>query len=146
MHHVFIDTNALLQFYKYTSDDLTQLEKVAAHVKSGEISVIATSHIEDEIKRNREKVIADTLKTFRDQKFPKQFPAMAKSYGDYKTLREKIGTVEAAYKDLLDKVDADIAAATLQADSVLIHCGRLEWPSSRNYGRSRRKFLFRLAV
>jgi hypothetical protein len=119
MHHVFIDTNGLLQFYKYTSDDLTQLAKIAGHVMSGEITIFSTTHVSDELKRNREKVIADTLKTFRDQRFPKQFPSIAKGYTSYQGLRKKITEAEKVYRDLLEDIDTDIAAVTLQADKVL---------------------------
>ena len=51
--HVFIDTNILLNFYHYTSDELDALNNVFASHNQGAANVYLTDQVCDEFKRNR---------------------------------------------------------------------------------------------
>jgi hypothetical protein len=50
---LFIDANVFLSFYRFSSDDLEQLEKLTVLVKTGRIRLWLPEHVVDEFYRNR---------------------------------------------------------------------------------------------
>ena len=63
---VFIDTNVLLNMYHLSGPDLAELEKLLGFVKGGSIDVIISKQVEEEFWRNRENVIYDALRQFKE--------------------------------------------------------------------------------
>ena len=71
---VFIDTNVLLSFYRFTSDDLDELRKLTEAIKVGAITFALPEQVKQEFWRNRESKIAEALTRLREQKLNLQFP------------------------------------------------------------------------
>lgn len=63
MDYIFIDTNIWLSLFYFTSDDLKQFEKLKTLVGT-EIKLIVPSQLQDELRRNRETKLKDSLKDF----------------------------------------------------------------------------------
>ena len=61
---IFIDTNILLNFYHFTSDDLDALNGVFVSHAQGAVTVHLTDQVRDEFNRNREGKLRDALKQF----------------------------------------------------------------------------------
>ena len=80
MKHLFIDTNVLLSFLHFTSDDLEEIRKLSALIKSGAITLLLPEQVKDEFRRNREIKLADSLQRLRQQKLNLQFPQICKAY------------------------------------------------------------------
>lgn len=114
--YVFIDTNIYLSFYHYSSDDLEQLKKLHVTITSGPIILVTTNNLKDEFARNRENKIADALKQFRENKFPKKFPELFKDFPEYQTIKESVRGFEQATDALLNKLQASVHDKTLRAD------------------------------
>ncbi len=66
--NLFIDTNVLLGFYRFTEDDLDRLSQLEdLIVKTKDISLFVTEQQIDEFHRNRDGVIAQALKEVRSE-------------------------------------------------------------------------------
>jgi predicted nucleic acid-binding protein len=117
--HVFIDTNILLNFFHFSKDELDALNDVFASHEHGAAKVHLTQQVCDEFKRNRENKIKDALKRFKEIKFAAQLPSFMKAYEEYNTIRRLSTELQSAVKAISEKVDADIVAQQLLADSLI---------------------------
>ena len=117
--NLFIDTNILLSFYHFTSDDLAQLRKLAAAVQKRDILLLVPDQVVDEFRRNRDAKIADALKGLRAQKLAFQYPQMCKDYSEYGELRELQGDYEQKHARLVERVLEDASHENLNADDIV---------------------------
>jgi hypothetical protein len=116
---LFIDTNIFLSFYKFTDEDLEQLEKIIKLIDSKAIILIITEQVVDEFKRNRESVISDMIKNFRGHNHAINFPCFCKNYQEYEEIRESTKNIEKLHKELLRKVQKAAKDKTFHADKIL---------------------------
>jgi predicted nucleic acid-binding protein len=117
--NLFIDTNILLSFYHFTSEDLEELKKLAVLINKNAIRLFLPEQVVHEFRRNRDAKIADALKRLRQQKIGLQFPQLCKDYAEY----EKLTNLQVAYDQthaaLLSRVERDIAVQALKADKII---------------------------
>src|SRR5882757_3295608 len=90
---VFIDTNILLDIYHLSGPDLEELRKLTKMVEKGKVELLVSQQVVDEFWRNRERVIADALKRFRESKATAQIPNIIRTYPESKDLREAVDKV-----------------------------------------------------
>ncbi len=117
--NLFIDTNILLNFYHFSTDDLEELNKLLVLIRNDEIVLFMPEQVINEFYRNRENKINDSLKEFRKEKIERPFPQMTKHYPEYKTLREAIKTFDENRQALLEKLLGDINTNSLKADVLI---------------------------
>lgn len=117
--HLFVDTNVLLAFYHFTSEDLDQLRKLVDLIAKGDLRLHLPDQTVSELWRNRENKLADAIGKIRSQRLDLQFPQICKDYEEYGLLRQLQRDFEAAHARLIDRVSTDAAATTLKADAVL---------------------------
>ena len=117
--HVFVDTNILLSFYHYSSDELDALNDVFANHEHGSATVYVTEQVKDEFVRNRDGKIKDALKKFKDSKIHLQFPSFMKGYEEYGRLREIAAEAKELNKSILEKVNKAIESEELRADELI---------------------------
>lgn len=72
--HLFIDTNAYLQFYRHTIDDAQVLDSLIGHVERGSVVVHLPTHVLDECNRNRERELHNSTDAFRKAPLPGAYP------------------------------------------------------------------------
>jgi predicted nucleic acid-binding protein len=128
MTKLFVDTNAFLGFYAYSSDDLAQLNKLVDEMKAGKIELLLTDQVINEFNRNRESKIAETLRSFTEKAEIDKFPRLVQHYDEYLELAK----VTKAYKDLKEKVmkalDKDILERKLPADVIFAEIVKVAKP------------------
>lgn len=117
--NLFIDTNILLSFYHFSSEDLEELQKLSVLLRRNQVALFVTEQLKNEFGRNRSGKIADALKRFKEQKLALQFPQLCKDYGEYEKLRDLQKEYEATHTALLVRVSEDIAESHLKADQVI---------------------------
>ncbi|MBD5779651.1 DUF4935 domain-containing protein [Pelagicoccus sp. NFK12] len=117
--HVFIDTNILLNFFHFTKDELSALGDVFASHERGAAKVHLTVQVRDEFRRNREKKISDALKKYKETVRSVQFPSFMKPYEQYTEIRSLSNKMQAASKELLEKLNEDISTKSLHADQLI---------------------------
>lgn len=117
MLNVFIDSQIWLSFYKLSSEDLEQLKKLKGLLKK-EIKLFITQQVVDEVKRNRESVILETLKGF--ERSPDiQFPTFVKGYSEYTNIKNVLTELQENHKEWLEQIKKDIRNQTLVADEII---------------------------
>jgi hypothetical protein len=116
---LFLDANIYLGFYKLSEDDLEELRKLVVAVNDDPNSLILTQQVVDEFERNREGIIAESLRMMDDSKLPKSFPRLFMNYPEYEDLREALQEFESQRGTLLSRARADAQARTLHADQLI---------------------------
>jgi predicted nucleic acid-binding protein len=119
MFQLLIDTNVLLRFYAYSDDSLTEVEKLSALQKSGEINIIVTDQIVEEHYRNRDRELAESIKRLEAIASVPQIPRFAEHYAEAKELREAFGKAKEAKNKLIATLRAELAENNLRADKVI---------------------------
>jgi len=117
--NLFVDTNIYLDFYHFSKDDLEELKKLVDVIKKGEINLIVTSQVVEEIKRNRDSKIADAYKQFVDSKLELKIPEMCKSYSEFSIIKTALRTIDTARTKLQEELDNSIRDHSLQADTLI---------------------------
>lgn len=117
--NLFVDTNILLDFFHFTSEDLEELRKLAVLVREGEVKLYVPDQVIDEFKRNRESKIGDALKRCQGQRLSLQFPQLCKEYPEYETLREFQRDYQQTHERLLEDIRQDVQNRELKADHAI---------------------------
>lgn len=116
LKHLFIDSNIWLSLYHYSSDDLEQFKKLKGYIgKTIKLYIPMQTH--DEVYRNRDAKILDSLKKFRE--FSITFPNFTKSYPEYSDFSGKYSSLKAQHTEWLRKIESDIQSLTLPADNAI---------------------------
>lgn len=116
--HIFIDTNVLLAFYHYTSDDAEQLKIIAKLAKKNELVLYLTEQVVDEFKRNRENKLAAAIKDLEKWGKAPGIPRCMIGYTEVKTYQEAVSAVEKARSALITQARKDAQERTLSADTL----------------------------
>lgn len=116
---VFIDTNTYLSFYRLSKSDINEMQKMLHAMASGELKVLLTDQVVDEYWRNREGVIADALKKFRDGRAPNQFPRLVHGYDELREIRKLSADLDKLVVKLSEMVEADARTERLRADQLV---------------------------
>lgn len=116
MKNLFIDSNIWLSLYHFTSDDLEQFSKLKV-LKKTDIRLFIPSQTRNEVQRNRDAKIKDSLSKF--EKFDFSFPAFCKSYTEYPDFSRDMNDLKRRHKAWCDKIHTDIGNQELPADKVI---------------------------
>lgn len=117
--NLFIDANIFLDFYHFSNDDLDELKKLIDLINKGEITLVITTQIIDEVKRNRDNKVSDAYKKFQDSKIDINLPQICKSYDEFAKIRDLSKTFRELKNNLDEKLKNDIDKRTLKADEVI---------------------------
>lgn len=116
---VFIDTNILLDIYHLSGPDLEELRKLKKMVQEDKVELLVSSQVVDEFWRNRERVILDAMKTFRESKATAKVPNIIRIYPQAKELKLAVDKTNDTVKALIAKATEDIENDALRADEVI---------------------------
>lgn len=117
--NLFIDANIFLDFYHLSGGDIEELKKLVALLEDGKITLFSCPQLREEIKRNRDGKISDSMKEFKKANFKVSFPAFCKQYDQYKEIRGLLTEANKKHSDLYAKAMEDVRASALAADSVI---------------------------
>ena len=115
--NLFIDTNILLGFYRYSKDDLTKLNQLEdLIVKTSDIYLIVTSQQVDEFYRNRDKVIADVVKELSTAI---SIPQLFSGHADYKAIKKQAEMIRAEVERVKNETLEAAQDGSLKADAII---------------------------
>jgi hypothetical protein len=117
--HVFIDTNVLLTFFSFAEDDLEELRKIQTTINNNELKLWMTSQVIDELRRNRESKVAESMSALRKLKPAGGIPQIARNlpeFGDFLGARREF---ERHLSLLCGELLSQFDGGTLAADDVL---------------------------
>ena len=116
---VFIDTNILLDIYHLSGADLEELRKLKKMVEKGKVELLVSSQVVDEFWRNRERVIADALRIFRESKATAKIPNIIRVYPEARELKANVEKANEIVRTLMARAVEDIEKDALKADEVI---------------------------
>lgn len=115
--HLFIDTNTLLGFYRYSQDDLKKLGELEdLIVKTKDIILYVNRQQVDEFYRNREKVITTAVKEITAKI---SLPVLFSGHKEYKQIISKARVINEDVERLKKETLVDAKKGTLKADQVI---------------------------
>lgn len=117
--NLFVDTNIFLDFYHFSDDDLDELKKLIDLITKNKITLIITSQVVDEIKRNRDSKVTDAYKKFKDSKIELGLPQICKGYGEFIKITKLLVELKQQKIELDKKLRKDIQQRTLKADFII---------------------------
>jgi len=115
MLNVFIDSNIWLDLYHFSSNDIEEFSKLK-DILNKEIILYMPVQVIYEIQRNRDSKINDAIKKFRDYKI--QVPNLCKGYSEYATFNSLYVNTIKTYRNLLNRVEEDVAKRQLPVDKL----------------------------
>lgn len=116
--NLFIDTNILLGFYRFTNDDLETLSKLEdIIVKTHKIRLYVTQQQVDEFYRNRDGVIKQSIDSMKVEKpiLPKTFSEHSEYSSAVRESRELVAKINKIKQDTLEQA----LKGNLKADSIV---------------------------
>ena len=116
---LFIDANIFLDFYMFTNEDLTKLEQLVRLIESEKIDLLLPRQIMNETYRNRERVINDSFKKFRQEKFTLNFPSYCKEYEQYDPMKDCLKQLKEFHNKMIEKLQSDVEEERLLADVLI---------------------------
>ena len=119
MFHLYIDTNVFLSLYHFTTDELTELEKLRALLKQKKAYLYLPQQTAAEFRRNRDNKIADALKRLKEQKLSVQYPQFCRDYPEYAELRQLEAELQKKFSALIASASGDIDNHALAADKTI---------------------------
>lgn len=119
MLHAFIDTNVYLDFFSFTDAELEELRKLHAAVSTGELKLWTTSQVANELRRNRETKVADSLARLAALRPSFNVPQMARTLPDFEAFKEARGQFVRQLELLDTELRRQFSANELAADAVL---------------------------
>ncbi len=117
--HVFVDTNILLDFYYFSSEDLDALANVFASQEKGAASVHITDQVVSEFHRNREVKIIEALRRFREFRRGLQLPHFMRAYREFSKAEAVAKELQTTLAALEKQAETDIAQSKLHADELI---------------------------
>ena len=119
MLHAFIDTNVYLTFFSFTEEDLEELRKLLVAIRNDDLKLWTTPQVSDELRRNREAKVADSLNSLQKLKPSQAVPQMARNLPDFEQFVAAKRTFEQHASTLYTQLSDQFSSGTLAADSVL---------------------------
>jgi predicted nucleic acid-binding protein len=116
---LFLDANILLDFYRFGADDLAEVKKLITMVQQEELTIYTNQLLSDEVKRMREGAIAGSFSEFKAGKFKARVPNYCSGMDGLTELQEALKQANKAHSALVSKLEAQITARTLDADTLI---------------------------
>ncbi|MCL1029811.1 PIN domain-containing protein [Serratia silvae] len=116
--NVFIDTNMLLNFYRFHKDDLEELEKIFALHQYGKVKIWMPKLIKDEFWRNRSKVVAEHVQTITEGN-KLNIPNIIKKHDKTEELKQVYKEFNRLRSEILDSIKKEFIEEKLPADLVI---------------------------
>ena len=117
MKNIFLDSNIWLSLYAFSSDDLSQFMKLSDLIGK-DVNILLPEQVRDEVWRNRENKIKDTMSRFEHWKL--EIPNIGKGYKQYKNFQKSVDELLSLHNDFIKQINSDIISKNLHADHVII--------------------------
>jgi predicted nucleic acid-binding protein len=116
--HVFVDTNVLLSFYAYATDDIEQLKKLSDLIRSNTLNVYVSSQVAEEFRRNREVKLAVSIAEF-SQNGSKSLPRFLADYEEAEAYKAALKELSKVKNSLVQKAMEDAASVSFAVDKLV---------------------------
>jgi hypothetical protein len=119
MRHLFLDANTYLAFYSLPKRDIAELDKLSGLLAAKQLTLYLPTQVQDEVRRNRAKVIADLLKPLREARLQVSVPSFATDLAESDELKKNASNTHKALSTLLEELMRLSMARDLPADQLI---------------------------
>jgi PIN domain len=119
MASLFLDANILLDFFRFGDDDISEVRKIVSLIQGQELTLYTNKQLRDEIERNREKVLAESLGLVKSTKYSLRAPNYYASFPELATVKDALKVAGEKHALLVKSIEGKIRAKELQADKVI---------------------------
>jgi hypothetical protein len=117
--NVSTDANILLSFYRLSSDDLEELDKLLVLLAQKKVILWLPEQVVVEFRRNRDAEVAKGLQQLRDARTKPQLPSICRGYPEFAELQMHLDAFAEAHGRLHESVLRDAHAGALKADTLI---------------------------
>lgn len=117
--HVYADANIFLDFFRFSDDDLGELQKFADHLEGENLTLYLPQLTAEEYFRNRDKVVLDQLAELKRPPLKVGIPIFIREMDKAKQFQQSLEAALSARGELLAEVEANAAARTFRADALM---------------------------
>lgn len=118
-YHVYADANIFLDFYRFSDDDLGQLEKLAGHIDGDQITLYLPDLTAEEYFRNRDKVILEQLAQLSSSKLQIGIPVFIRESDAAKEFSEALKSANEKKKQLIAEAQHNATQRDFRADKLI---------------------------
>lgn len=116
---VYLDANIFLGFYAYSDADLDQLKELERLIYEGHFAMFLPSQTLDEIVRNREKIVAESIEQFGRDRPSAKVPLIMAGLEEVAAFQEAFKETERKRAELIRVARQRAAERTLHADDLI---------------------------
>lgn len=117
--HVYADANIFLDFFRFSDDDLGELQKFADHIEGENLTLHLPQLTAEEYFRNRDKVVLDQLAELKRPPLKVGIPIFIRELDKAKVFQESLNSALSARSELLDEIETNATARTFRADTLI---------------------------
>lgn len=118
MINLFIDAQIWLSLYSFSSNDLKQFGKLKECIANGEVNIILTEQIKDEVFRNRENKLHEVIDKTKSINF--NIPVLYQGYSkEFSTFKKRLKDLQETNTDIQSKIEEDIIEQKLPQDILI---------------------------
>lgn len=116
---IFIDANIFLDFYRLGKDDIVELDKLRAAAAAGDLILLVNDQLKNEVERNREKVIAEHMKNFKEARPKLAAPIFCRSHAGFSGVDKAFKEAAKEHEAFIKRLEDDVRKRNLVADSLI---------------------------
>ena len=117
MHNLFLDANSYLGFYSLSPADVLELAKLEDLIGFGKLTLYLPDQVQDEVRRNRARVVAHLIKPVRDGRVQVPSPPFLATNQQADALKKALTEAQKAHSKLLEELDDSARDGTFPADA-----------------------------
>jgi PIN domain len=117
--HVYADANIFLDFFRFSDDDLGELQKFADHLQGDNLILYLPQLTAEEYFRNRDKVVIDQLAELKRPPLKVGIPIFVRELAQAKEFQKSLEDALAARGKLLSEVEKVARDRTFRADQLM---------------------------
>lgn len=117
--NLFLDSNIWLSFYFLSREEIEGFAKLAGLVEEGRVTLFLPEQVSDEIRRNRDKVVAGALEPLTAEEEILEIPRLGEEYEEAEALRRALLAYRQARFRLVERILEEYGRRRLAADRLV---------------------------
>lgn len=118
-HHVYADANVFLDFFRFSDDDLDELQKLSDQIGDDKVALYLPQLTAEEYFRNRDKVVLDQLEGIKRHQLKVGIPIFIRDSESSKKLLEHLAEANLARNEVLKDAEQMASSRTFRADKLI---------------------------
>lgn len=119
MASLFLDANSYLNFYDLSPADIEELGKLVELIELKKLALYVPDQVRDEVRRNRERVIAQLIKPVREGRVQVPLPPFLAKHPAAEALKKALTEAQKAHTKLVKELEDTARNESFPADDLI---------------------------